>query len=323
MNFDLAGKRIWVAGHNGMVGSAVVRRLRREPCTVLVAGRSVLDLRQQSGVESWMDRHRPQVVVLAAARVGGVHANSSFPVDFLYDNLVLETNIIEAARRSGVEKLLFLGSSCVYPREAPQPITEEVLLTGPLEPTNEWYAVAKIAGIKLCQAYRRQYGCDFISAMPTNLYGPGDNFHPENSHVPAALLRRFYEAKVEGRDEVTVWGTGKPRREFLYVDDMADACVHLLRHYSGELHINIGVGDDVTITEFAEQIKRCVGFEGRICYDRTRPDGPPRKLLDVSRMRALGWSATTPLVEGLQRYYEWFLKNKSDLRELRFSEAQD
>jgi GDP-L-fucose synthase len=323
MNFDLAGKRIWVAGHNGMVGSAVVRRLRREPCTVLVAGRSVLDLRQQSGVESWMDRHRPQVVVLAAARVGGVHANSSFPVDFLYDNLVIETNIIEAARRSGVEKLLFLGSSCVYPREAPQPITEEVLLTGPLEPTNEWYAVAKIAGIKLCQAYRRQYGCDFISAMPTNLYGPGDNFHPENSHVPAALLRRFYEAKVEGRDEVTVWGTGKPRREFLYVDDMADACVHLLRHYSGELHINIGVGDDVTITEFAEQIKRCVGFEGRICYDRTRPDGPPRKLLDVSRMRALGWSATTPLVEGLQRYYEWFLKNKSDLRELRFSEAQD
>jgi GDP-L-fucose synthase len=252
-----------------------------------------------------------------------VHANSSFPVDFLYDNLVIETNIIEAARRSGVEKLLFLGSSCVYPREAPQPITEEVLLTGPLEPTNEWYAVAKIAGIKLCQAYRRQYGCDFISAMPTNLYGPGDNFHPENSHVPAALLRRFYEAKVEGRDEVTVWGTGKPRREFLYVDDMADACVHLLRHYSGELHINIGVGDDVTITEFAEQIKRCVGFEGRICYDRTRPDGPPRKLLDVSRMRALGWSATTPLVEGLQRYYEWFLKNKSDLRELRFSEAQD
>jgi GDP-L-fucose synthase len=323
MNYDLTGKRIWVPGHNGLVGSAVVRRLKREPCTVLVVERSLLDLRHQSDVERWMDQHRPQVVVLAAARVGGVHANGAFPVDFLYDNLAIETNIIEAARRVGVEKLLFLGSSCVYPREAPQPITEEALLTGPLEPTNEWYAVAKIAGIKLCQAYRRQYGCDFISAMPTNVYGPGDNFHRENSHVPAALLRRFYEARVQGRDEVVVWGSGTPRREFLYVDDLADACVHLLRHYSDELHINVGVGDDITIAELAEAIKRCIGFEGRICYDRARPDGPPRKLLDVSRMRALGWSAVTPLGEGLKWYYEWFLENKDGLRELKFTEAQD
>ena len=323
MNYDLTGKRIWVPGHNGLVGSAVVRRLKREPCTVLVVERSLLDLRHQSDVERWMDQNRPQVVVLAAARVGGVHANGAFPVDFLYDNLAIETNIIEAARRVGVEKLLFLGSSCVYPREAPQPITEEALLTGPLEPTNEWYAVAKIAGIKLCQAYRRQYGCDFISAMPTNVYGPGDNFHRENSHVPAALLRRFYEARVQGRDEVVVWGSGTPRREFLYVDDLADACVHLLRHYSDELHINVGVGDDITIAELAEAIKRCIGFEGRICYDRARPDGPPRKLLDVSRMRALGWSAVTPLGEGLKWYYEWFLENKDGLRELKFTEAQD
>ena len=323
MNYDLTGKRIWVPGHNGLVGSAVVRRLKREPCTVLVVERSLLDLRHQSDVERWMDQHRPQVVVLAAARVGGVHANGAFPVDFLYDNLAIETNIIEAARRVGVEKLLFLGSSCVYPREAPQPITEEALLTGPLEPTNEWYAVAKIAGITLCQAYRRQYGCDFISAMPTNVYGPGDNFHRENSHVPAALLRRFYEARVQGRDEVVVWGSGTPRREFLYVDDLADACVHLLRHYSDELHINVGVGDDITIAELAEAIKRCIGFEGRICYDRARPDGPPRKLLDVSRMRALGWSAVTPLGEGLKWYYEWFLENKDGLRELKFTEAQD
>jgi GDP-L-fucose synthase len=321
MNFDLAGKKVWVPGHKGMVGSAIMRRLQREPCTLLVAERTALDLKRQTDVESWMDRHRPQVVVLAAARVGGLHANSTFPVDFLYDNLVIETNVIESAHRFGVEKLLFLGSSCIYPRNAHQPMTEDALLTGPLEPTNEWYAVAKIAGIKLCQAYRRQHGSDFISAMPTNLYGPGDNFHPDTSHVPAALLRRFDQARVEGRDEVVVWGSGKPRREFLYVEDLADACVHLLKRYSAETHINIGVGDDITIAEFAEAIKRCVGFEGCIRYDTARPDGPPRKLLDVSRMRALGWSASTSLVDGLRKYYEWFLGHKDNLRELKFSQA--
>jgi len=244
-----------------------------------------------------------------------LYANDAFPADFLYDNLLIEANIIHAAYRIGVEKLLFFGSSCIYPREAPQPIPEEALLTGPLEPTNEGYAVAKIAGIKLCQLYRRQHGCDFIAAMPTNLYGPGDNFHPETSHVPAALLRRFHEAKIAGAREVVVWGSGAPRREFLYVDDLADAGVHLLRHYSGESHINVGAGYDVTIAEFAKHIKRCVGFEGRIVYDKSRPDGTPRKLLDSSRMQAMGWKAQTELEEGLKLYYDWFLSNQGKLRE--------
>jgi GDP-L-fucose synthase len=316
MLFDLTDKRVWVAGHNGMVGSAMVRRLRREPCTLIFSGREETDLRRQSEVEAWMDTHRPQVVVLAAARVGGLHANNSYPVDFLYDNLIIQTNIMQASHRAGVEKMLFLGSSCIYPRNAPQPIPEDALLSGPLEPTNEWYAVAKIAGIKLCQAYRRQFGCDFISAMPSNLYGPGDNFHPETSHVPAALLRRFHEAKSKGASEVVVWGTGTPRREFLYVDDLADACVHLLRHYSGESHVNVGAGHDITISEFAERMKRCVGFDGRVVFDPSRPDGMPRKLLDIGSIRALGWSPKTPLEQGLKDYYDWFLANHGNLREV-------
>jgi GDP-L-fucose synthase len=316
MLFDLTEKLVWVAGQHGMVGRAIVRRLRREPCRLLLdPGRALVDFRRQSEVEDWMALHCPQIVFLTAGRVGGIYANDTFPVDFLYDNLLIEANIIHAAYRIGVEKLLFFGSSCIYPRLAPQPIPEDALLTGPLEPTNEAYAVAKIAGIKLCQAYRRQHGCDFISAMPTNLFGPGDNFHPENSHVPAALLRRFHEAKLTGSPEVLVWGSGRPRREFLYVDDLADASLHLLRHYSGESHVNIGAGYDITIGEFAEKVKHCVGFEGQIVYDRSRPDGMPRKLLDSSRIHALGWSAVTPLDRGLAQYYEWFLSNQAWLRE--------
>jgi GDP-L-fucose synthase len=316
MLFELTDKLVWVAGQHGMVGGAIMRRLRREPCHLLLdPGRAALDFRRQSEVEHWMGSHRPQVVFLTAGRVGGIHANDTLPADFLYDNLLIEANIIHAAFQTGVQKLLFFGSSCIYPRQAPQPIPEGALLTGPLEPTNEAYAVAKIAGIRLCQAYRRQYGCDFISAMPTNLYGPGDNFHSESSHVPAALLRRFHEAKVAGASEVVVWGSGTPRREFLYVDDLADASVHLLRHYSNQSHVNIGAGYDVTIAEFADHVKRCVGFEGRIVYDRSRPDGMPRKLLDSSRIHALGWSPMTSLEEGLRLYYDWFLSNQGKLRE--------
>ena len=324
MLFDLTDKLTWVAGQHGMVGAAMMRRLRREGCPLLLdPGRAAVDFRRQSEVEEWMGWHRPKVVLLSAGRVGGLYANDAFPADFLYDNLLIEANIIHAAYRMGVEKLLFFGSSCIYPRHAPQPMPEEALLTGPLEPTNEAYAVAKIAGIKLCQAYRRQHGCDFISAMPSNLYGPGDNFHSETSHVPAALLRRFHEAKVAGAGEVVVWGSGTPRREFLYVDDLADASLHLIRHYSGESHVNIGTGCDLTIAEFAEHVRRCVGFEGRIVYDRSRADGTPRKLLDCSRMRALGWSAQVPLEEGLRRYYDWFLANRGKLREAAVAGAFD
>jgi len=312
--FDLDGKRVWVAGHKGMVGQALVRRLRSEPCEILTAGRDEVDLRRQSEVEAWMRAARPQAVFLAAARVGGIHANNSFPAEFIYDNLAIETNIIHAAHETGVEKLLFLGSSCIYPREADQPIRPEALLTGPLEPTNEWYAIAKIAGIKLCQAYRRQFGCDFISAMPTNLFGPGDNFHPEHGHVPAALLRRFHEARLSGARTVTVWGTGAPLREFLYVDDLADACVFLMRRYSGEQHVNVGTGRDLPISEFAAMVARIVGFTGDIVYDRSRPDGTPRKVLDVSALTALGWTALTPLERGLRLYYDWFLDNVDALR---------
>src|SRR5215469_2279494 len=316
MVFDVRDKRVWVAGQHGMVGGAMIRRLERERCALLRdPGRTGIDLRRQAQVEEWMAAQRPHVIFLTAGRVGGLRANDTFPADFLYDNLLIEGNIIHAAYRTGVKKLLFFGSSCIYPREAPQPIAEDALLTGRLEPTNEAYAVAKIAGIKLCQAYRRQHGSDFISAMPTNLYGPGDNFHPETSHVPAALLRRFHEAKVARAPEVVVWGSGTPRREFLYVDDLADAGVHLLRHYSGESHINIDAGYDVTIAEFAEHIKRCVGFKGRVVYDRSRPDGTPRKLLDSGRIQTLGWSATTTLEEGLKLYYDWFLSNLGKLRE--------
>ncbi len=313
--YCLAGKRVWVAGHNGMVGSAVVRRLAGEDCTVLTVGRDTVDLTRQTETDAWMAETRPQVIFLAAARVGGIHANNSYPARFLYDNLTIETNVINAAWRLQVEKLLFLGSSCIYPREAPQPIPESALLTGPLEATNQWYAVAKIAGIKLCQAYRRQYGCDFISAMPTNLYGPGDNFHPQNSHVPAALLLRLHQAKRSEAPEVMVWGAGTVRREFLHVDDLADACLFLIKHYSAEEPINVGTGHDLTIADFAELIRTVVRYRGRLSYDTSRPDGTPRKLLDTSRLRALGWSAPTSLETGMRQTYTWFLEHENELRQ--------
>jgi GDP-L-fucose synthase len=306
--YSLAGKRVWVAGHTGMAGSAIVRRLASERCEVLQVPRKDVDLRNQSGVDAWMARERPQAVVLAAAKVGGIVANNTLRAEFLYDNLVIAANVIHAAHVHGAEKLLFLGSTCIYPRLAPQPMREDSLLTGPLEPTNEPYAIAKIAGIKMCEAYRAQYGSDFISVMPTNLYGPGDNYHPEHSHVVAALIRRFHEAKVSGAAEVAVWGTGKPRREFLYVDDMADACVFALKTYSGEGILNIGLGEDIAISEFAEVVAEVVGYRGRIVFDTTRPDGTPRKLVDVSRLAALGWRAATGLREGLALAYRDFLK---------------
>jgi GDP-L-fucose synthase len=317
MLFNLTDKAIWVAGQHGMVGGAIKRRLRRESCHVLRdPGRRELDLRCQSAVEDWMAAHRPQVVFLSAGRVGGIHANDTLPAHFLYDNLLIAANVIHAAYQTGVQKLLFFGSSCIYPRHAPQPISEDALLTGPLEPTNEAYAIAKIAGIRLCQAYRRQHGCDFISAMPTNLYGPGDNFHAETSHVPAALLRRFHEAKVAEAPHVVVWGSGMPRREFLYVDDLADAAIHLMQCYSDESHINIGAGYDLTISEFAAHVQRCVGFKGHIVFDPSRADGMPRKLLDSSRLQSLGWSPRTSLEDGLGMYYKWFLSNQGNLREI-------
>ena len=301
--FDLSGARVWVAGHRGMVGSALMRRLAREPVELLTVGRDELDLRDAPAVLAWMQANRPDVVVAAAAKVGGIAANDSLPADFLYDNLAIELAVVRGAFETGVRKLLMLGSSCVYPRLAPQPITEDALLTGPLEPTNQWYAVAKIAGIKLCQAYRRQHGSDFVSVMPTNLYGPGDNYHPEHSHAPAALIRRMDEARRAGAAEVVVWGTGRPLREFLYVDDLADACVRVLERYSDEAPINIGVGADVTMAAFAGLVAEAVGYEGELRFDPSRPDGTPRKLLDVSRLAALGWTASTPLREGLKLAY--------------------
>lgn len=321
MSFSLKGKRVWVAGHRGMAGSALVRRLEREDCEILSVARSALDMRRQADVEAWVADKRPDAIFLAAARVGGILANDSYPATFIYDNLQIETNIIHAAWKSKVQKLLFLGSSCIYPKEAPQPIPEEALLTSPLEPTNQWYAIAKIAGIKLCQAYRRQYGCDFISAMPTNLYGPNDNFHPDTSHVPAALTRRFHEAKIQGRAEAVVWGSGLPQREFLHVDDLADACTFLMRNYSDALPINVGSGSDVTIAEFAELIKQSVGFTGGISFDTSRPDGTPRKLLDSRRLRKLGWKPSISLEAGLPSYYAWFLEHGENLRENRIEHA--
>jgi GDP-L-fucose synthase len=301
--FDLAGARVWVAGHRGMVGSALVRRLQSEPVEILTVPRAELDLTDAAAVRAWLAANRPDVVILAAAKVGGILANDTLPADFLVENLAIETAVIKGAADQGVNKLLFLGSACIYPKMAPQPIPEEALLTGPLEPTNEWYAIAKIAGLKLCQAYRRQHGADFISAMPNNLYGPGDNYHPEHSHVPAGLIRRMDEARRLGAPEVTVWGTGTPLREFLYVDDAADACVHLLKHYSGEGPINIGSGQEVSIAEFARRVAEAVGYEGELVFDTSRPDGTPRKLVDVSRLNALGWTARTPLSEGLALAY--------------------
>ena len=307
--YDLTGKRIWVAGHRGMVGSALVRRLGEEDCEVLTAGREKVDLRRQADVEDWLAEHKPQAVIVAAATVGGILANDTYPADFIYDNLMIEANVVEGAHRADVEKLVFLGSSCIYPKHAAQPMVEESLLTGPLEPTNQWYAVAKIAGIKLCQAYRRQHGRDFISAMPTNLYGPGDNYDLESSHVVPALISKMHEAKRTRADEVEVWGTGKPRREFLYVDDAADAVIHLLKHYSDMDHVNVGVGEDLTIAELAKVIAEVIGIPGKVRFDTSKPDGSPRKLMDGTRLKGLGWSPRTELAEGIRLAYEWYLEN--------------
>ncbi len=307
--------RIFVAGHRGMVGGAIVRRLQAEGCTrVLTADRKQVDLTRQADVEAWFASERPEYVFVAAAKVGGIHANDTYPAQFIRDNLAIQTNLIHAAWQAGVRKLCFLGSSCIYPRLAPQPMTEDALLTGPLEPTNEWYAVAKIAGIKMCQAYRRQYGFDAISLMPTNLYGPGDNFSLENSHVLPALIRKFHEAKVNGAAEVVMWGTGTPRREFLHVDDLAEAVIHLMRHHSGEEIVNVGVGEDVSIGDLANIVAEVVGFSGQIVNDASKPDGTPRKLLDVSRLHGLGWKARIPLREGIASTYVWFLSHLQDAR---------
>ena len=299
--------RIYVAGHRGLVGSAICRRLETAGFgNVVVRTRAELDLREQGAVERFFEAERPEYVFLGAAKVGGIWANHAYPAEFIYDNLAVQTNVIHAAWKSGVKKLLFLGSSCVYPKMAPQPIREEYLLTSALEPTNEWYAVAKIAGIKMAQAYRRQYGFDAISLMPTNLYGPGDNFDLATSHVMPALLRKFHEARLAGSAEVVVWGTGSARREFLYVDDLADAAVFLMEHYDGEDIINVGTGVDVTIGELAEVVARVVGYEGRVVFDRSKPDGTPRKVLDVSRLTGLGWRASVGLEEGVERTYGWY-----------------
>jgi len=307
--YSLEGKRVWVAGHRGMAGSAIVRRLAHERCEVLTATRGELDLRRQADVEAWMAHARPQAIFMAAATVGGIHANATRPAVFLYDNLAIETNVIHAAWKVGVERLLFLGSSCIYPRMAPQPMTEDAMLTGPLEPTNEWYAVAKITGIKLCQAYRRQYGCDFVSAMPTNLYGPGDNYDLQQGHVAAALQVKIHRAKATGAAHVDVWGTGTPRREFLFVDDLADALVFMMKNYSGEQHLNVGTGKDITIRELAELIAGIADYSGSFVYDPTKPDGTPRKVMDVSKLARLGWRAPTPLEEGFRRAYRWYVEN--------------
>ena len=309
--YSLTGKRIFVAGHRGLVGSAIVRRLSSENCEVLSADRTVLDLRRQSEVESWMTANRPQAIVLAAATVGGIHANDTRPGEFLHDNLMIEGVVLEAARQIGVEKLLLLGSSCIYPKHAPQPIKEDALLTGALEPTNQWYAIAKIAGIKLCQAYRRQYGCNFVSVMPTNLYGPNDNYDLTVGHVIPALLRKADRAKTDAAPFLEVWGSGTPRREFLHVDDLADACIFVMKHYDSEEHLNIGTGTDVTIRELAHLVCDTVGFVGELRFDASKPDGTPRKLMDVSRLTGLGWSAKIGLREGLAETYKAFLASRA------------
>ncbi len=309
--FELDGKTVFVAGHRGMVGSALLRRLAQEGVKLLTAGRAELDLRDQAAVREWFAANRPQVVFVAAAKVGGIAANNALRGQFIYENLAITTNIIHAAYASRAEKLMFLGSSCIYPRLAAQPISEDSLLTGPLEPTNEPYAIAKIAGIKMAEAYRSQYGVDFVSVMPTNLYGPGDNYHPEHSHVVAALIRRFHEAKLSKAPSVVVWGTGAPRREFLYVDDLADACVFLMKNYSDAGPINIGTGEDITIAEFAAEVAVTVGYTGEIEFDASRPDGTPRKLLDVGRLSRLGWRASTSLRDGLRLAYGAFLDNEA------------
>jgi GDP-L-fucose synthase len=309
--FRLAGRRIWIAGHRGMVGAALMRRLGGAGCELVTVERGRVDLRRQAEVEDWLAETRPDAAIAAAATVGGILANSSRPAEFLYDNLMIQANIAEAARRIGMAKLLLLGSSCIYPKLAPQPMREDALLTGPLEPTNEWYAIAKITGIKLAQSYRRQHGCDFIAAMPTNLYGPEDNFDLASSHVVPALLVKIDRAKASSAPTVEIWGSGRPRREFLHVDDAADALVHLLQHYSGPEHVNVGSGRDLTIAELARTIAKVVGYEGRFVYDPSKPDGTPRKLLDVGRLAALGWRARIALEDGLRQTYDWYKAHRA------------
>lgn len=308
--FQIEGKRIWVAGHRGMVGSALVRLLSRLDCEVLTVPRSEVDLTDQAATRRWLLDKKPDAVIVAAARVGGIAANSASPVAFLYDNLMIEANVVEAAARAGVSKLLLLGSTCIYPRDAEQPIREESLLTGPLEKTNEWYAIAKIAGIKLCQAYRQEQGRDFISAQPTNLYGPGDNYDLETSHVLPALIRKTHEAKVNKAESLTIWGSGTPLREFLHVDDLAEAVVFLLRNYSGPLPINIGSGEELSIAQLARLVCETIGFNGSLTFDTTRPDGTPRKLTDLRRLHGLGWNNARPLTVGLKQTYENFLSTR-------------
>ena len=308
-HFDISGKSIFVAGHRGMVGSAICRNLASRDITPLTASRQDVDLADAGAVANWFEKHRPEVVIIAAARVGGIFANDSFPVEFLLTNLKIQNNLIEASFTVGVQKLLFLGSSCIYPKFAEQPIKEEYLLTGSLEPTNEWYALAKIAGLKLCQAFRRQHGCDFISAMPTNLYGPNDNFHPEHSHVPAALMRRFHEAKSSDLDKVEVWGTGTPRREFLHVDDLASGCIHLLEHYSDNSPVNVGTGEDISIADFAALMKDVTGYEGELTFNTDKPDGTMLKRLDTSLINAMGWTPSIGLQDGLRDTYRWATEN--------------
>lgn len=307
--FDLRGKRVYVAGHKGMVGRALVRQLANDNCEIMTAARSELDLRDQAGVQRFFKDRKPQVVLLAAAKVGGIYANDTRPADFLYDNLVMQSNVIGAALEHGVEKLTFLGSSCIYPRLAPQPMREEALLTGPLEPTNEWYAIAKIAGVKMCQAFRRQHGVDFISVMPTNLYGPFDNFDLASSHVLPALMAKAHQAKISGAPVLPVWGSGAPLREFMHVDDCARGILFLTRNYSGESHVNVGSGEEVTIRELATTIAKAVGLEAELSFDSTKPDGTPRKLMDSGRLLAMGWRPQVTLTQGVASTYEWFLEN--------------
>ena len=307
--FAIAGKKVWVAGQSGMVGSASVKRLAIEDCEIISTSRAQLDLRDQGAVRKWMDRKRPDIIVVAAATVGGILANSTRPAQFLYDNLVIETNIIHGAYEVGVEKLLFLGSACVYPRKAPQPVPEEALLTGPLEPTNQWYAIAKSSGIKLCEAYKKQYGCDFISAQPNNLYGQGDNFSLHSGHVIPALMVKAHNAKINQEASMEIWGTGLPMREFLHVEGLADALVHLLKNYSGSSHINIGTGEEISVGALAQSVADTVGFTGQLMFNKSKPDGAPRKLLDSTRMKQLNWTATIGLEEGLRKTYKWYLEN--------------
>lgn len=308
-SFELRGRRVWVAGHSGMAGSAIVKRLQSEDCEIITVRRSELDLLRQQDVNSWLMANRIDVVFVAAAKVGGILANSMRPAQFLYENLVIETNIIHAAAVSGVSKLLFLGSSCIYPRDAVQPMKEEALLTGPLEPTNEWYAIAKIAGIKLCQAYRREYGSDFLAVMPTNLFGPGDRYDAQGGHVVAALIMKIHAAKIAGSETVELWGTGTPRREFLFSDDLADACIFAVKNYSGEMPLNVGTGRDMTILDLAERIGKIVGWNGTFSFDRSKPDGMPRKVMDVSRLTNLGWTASTEFDVGMREAYQWYVRN--------------